>query len=644
LSPTGHTAITLRGKSLEFWDIEKPAEPKLRYATDIDVTAFNDCIACQIVISPDDHWIALQDTVKDRSRIIEIGADGPARREFTVAARTWRITGEVLFSPDSRWLFVVEAHDIRVVYDLKSTVIQREIFSDSSSYSTPDFSPDAKWVCFRRFVNEYHEPIGRDKTVGFITPTAAITDATKRIPLTGFATGIESVEFSLDGRWVALSGNESFPSRERDDRYVQVMHLSDHGWTKYADLLPIEYTARTLRFSPNGDWLFTGSGDITLGDRNVSARIWNLRSPLTPTSGQQLPDVVWNLKLVQFSPDSKWLITVSGAESYARLWTLKGEKLEFVSKLTGPQPQLNNHWSAVFSPDSTSVVVWTIDDATPFYWKLSGQISEQGYPIPNGDREIQDVQFSASGRAPTILNSGGTSTGTSGTVGAHFTFVDLTAFPEEDSYAVIQASKGAYSHIYREDLGLIFSAGDALVAAPTDVASQLRRAESAAGRNLSWDEWIKSSISGQYRATFPSVVIGADVIAGETTNLTRLNADHRVAEAEQLKHDLLLWTRQLDDAETCNNVAWEFARERDVTNSLELSSCALQISPDEPNYHDTRGVALALAGRRDKAIAEFEYFIRNVQGIERFAQDIPVRRKWIEILQSEKDPFTDPFE
>jgi hypothetical protein len=107
---------------------------------------------------------------------------------------------------------------------------------------------------------------------------------------------------------------------------------------------------------------------------------------------------------------------------------------------------------------------------------------------------------------------------------------------------------------------------------------------------------------------------------------------------------LLLWTRQLDDAETCNNVAWEFARERDVTNSLELSSCALQISPDEPNYHDTRGVALALAGRRDKAIAEFEYFIRNVQGIERFAQDIPVRRKWIEILQSGKDPFTDPFE
>jgi WD40 repeat protein len=645
LSRSGHLAITLRGTSLEFWDIGKPTEPKLRYTTDIDVKEFGDCIVCRIVISPDDRWIAVQDTVKNRSHIVEIGVDGPARREFTVAARTWRNTGEILFSPDGRLLFVEETPEIRVVYNLSSTSLKREVFSDSGSYFHPIFSPDAKWVCFRRFVNEFHDPIGRDKTVGFMAPTDAIVDRTKRIPLTGFATEIGSVEFSPDGHWLALSGNYNHPLRERDDRYVQVMHLGDSGWTRYADLDPIEYAAQSLRFSADGHWLFTGSGDITLGDRNVSARIWNLSERLTPTSGQQLPNVVWNLKLVEFSPDSQWLITVSGAESYARLWTLKRNKLEFVSELIGPQPKLNNHWSAVFSPDSQSVVLWTTDDATPFYWRLNDTpITERGSAIPNGDREIEDVQFSDSGRALTILNSGGTTTGTSGTEGAHFTFIDLTAFPAEDSYAAIPASAGAYSHIYREDLGLIFSAGEALVAAPTDVDSQLRRAESEAGRNLSWEEWIKSPLRGQYRPTFPSILVNADVIAGQAPSLARLVADHREAEAERLKQDLVRWTRQLDDAETCNNVAWELAKERDVADSLELSSCALHLSPDEPNYHDTRGVALALGGRRDEAIAEFEYFIRNAQGIERFAKDIPVRQQWIELLRSGKDPFAGAIE
>lgn len=645
LSRSGHVAVTLRGNSLEFWDIEKPTEPKLRYATDIDVKEFGDCIACQIVISPDDRWISVQGKVKDRSQIVEIGAAGPARREFTAAARTWRNTAEIVFSPDSRLLFVEETSETRFVYDLSSTSLKREMFSESGSYSEPIFSPDAKWVCFRRFVNEFHDPIGRDKTVGFVAPTRAILDRTKRIPIIGFATKIGSVEFSPDGSWLALAGDSKFSKREEDDRHVQVMHLNGDTWTKYADLQPIEYSAWGLRFSADNHWLFTGSGDITLGDRNVSARIWNLRDPLTASSGQQLPNVVWNLKLAEFSPDSQWLVTVSGAESYARLWSLKRNTVEFVSELIGPQPKLNNHWFAAFSPDSQSVVLWTTDDATPFYWKLNDTpIAERGYAIPNGDRQIQDVKFSDSGRALTILNSGGTTTGTSGTEGAHFTFIDLTAFPAEDSYAVIPASIGAYSHSYREDLGLVFSAGETLVVAPTHLNNELRRAESVAGRNLSWEEWVKSPLRGQYRPTFPSALVTADVIAGATPNLARLIADHQEAEAEQFKQDLVRWTRQLDDAETCNNVAWELAKVRDIAGSLELSSCALQLSPDNPNYHDTRGVALALAGRREEAIAEFEYFIKHAEGIERFANVIPLRRTWVEMLRTGKDPFTGPIQ
>ena len=645
LSATGRTAVTLRGQSLEFWNIERPSEPKLLYAADIDLKEFGDCIVCQIILSPDEHWIALQSAAKASSRIVEIGTDRQTRKEFAVAARTWRNTSEIVFSPDSRWLFVEGANGSRGVYDLQSATIERKVLSDSELYSPPTFSPDGKWVCFQRYINEFHEAIGRDKIVGFIAPTEAAADITRRVTIRGFATRIGSVEFSPDSRWVAISGDHNSLLPEQDDRTVQVMHLEDGAWTNRADLEPIEYAASGLRFSADSHWLFTGSGDITLGDRNVSARVWNLSSPITPTSGQRLPNVVWNLKSVEFSPDSKWLVTVSGAEQYARLWVLNGDKLEFVSKLFGPKPHLNNHWSAVFSTDSSSLILWTIDDANPFYWKLNnGPIAEIGSAIPNGDGEIRDVQFSAGGRVLTVLNSGATTTGTSGTEAAHFTVVDLSAFPDEDSYTIIPAPTGANSHVYREDLGLILAAGDTIVGTPTDVQSEMRRAANVAGRNLTWDEWVKSGIAMRYHPTFPDVFVGADVVAAENNSFADLSPEQRATEGDQLKRNLVLWARELDDAESCNGVAWELAKLRDLVEAIELSSCALRLEPNNPNYHDTRGLALALSGRREEAIAEFQYFIQNEQGVERFSRSIVVRQKWIESLRSGQDPFAEGFE
>ena len=126
--------------------------------------------------------------------------------------------------------------------------------------------------------------------------------------------------------------------------------------------------------------------------------------------------------------------------------------------------------------------------------------------------------------------------------------------------------------------------------------------------------------------------------------LVDLVTDHQDPDTERIKKDLIQWTLRLDDAETCNDVAWEFAKLRDGKESLELSSCALSLSPDDPSYHDTRGVGLALLGRREEAVQDFEFFLKNVRGIERYARDVPVRQRWIELLRSGKDPFADGIE
>src|SRR5262249_16687486 len=149
----------------------------------------------------------------------------------------------------------------------------------------------------------------------------------------------------------------------------------------------------------------------------------------------------------------------------------------------------------------------------------------------NGGGGIQDVNFSAGGRVLTVLNSGMSTTGKSGTEGDSFTFVDLSAFPEEDSYVITPVPTGAHSYLDREDLGLILAAGESVVAIPTDVQGQLRRAANVAGRNLSWNEWVKSGIAVRYRPTFPDVLVGADVIKAENDNFASLAAHQRTAEA-----------------------------------------------------------------------------------------------------------------
>jgi hypothetical protein len=52
-------------------------------------------------------------------------------------------------------------------------------------------------------------------------------------------------------------------------------------------------------------------------------------------------------------------------------------------------------------------------------------------------------------------------------------------------------------------------------------------------------------------------------------------------------------------------------------------------------------LALALSGRREEAIAEFENFVEKNRGSNGFSQDIVARRKWIELFRSGGNPFAD---
>jgi WD40 repeat protein len=645
MSATGRIVAVMRKGMLEVWSISDPVKPKHLETVRLSQIEWENCVPCHIVISDSDRWISVQSPAdKDKSQVIEIAPDkGKSRRQFLINSRTWTPTHEITFTPDSKWLLVDETENILVAYDLALAQPKRVVLSEGRPFYNPLFSPDGKWLVLRgmRFADKHYEEDG------FLVPLDALSNRAKWIPLKGFSRGLGSVEFSPDSRWIALAGESEFQARERDDRSVQLMRLETGQWKMYANFKPIEYAASGLAFSPDGRWLFTGGTDITLGDRNVSARVWDLNSPVNESAGQTLPNVIWNIKRVEFSPDSKWMITASGAEEYAKLWGFKNGRIEFVSKLIGPVPKLNNRWYATFSRDSRKVVVWTIDDAIPFFWDLDADvIPENGVAIPNGDRAIEELKFSNDGRNLIILNSGGTNTGTSGSAGAHITVVDLDHFPAEEAYTLLPAAAGATGYKYREDLGLILTTGDAAVMVTlADLDRQLERARVIAGRNLTWEEWKKSPLGEVYRPTFSDRTVTPDVIEAVLPKIGALSASGRKAEAAQLQQEVIRWTRELRDGNVCNSVAWELAQLR-VTDTaldtaLEFSQCALRASPTDPNFRDTYGVVLAMLGRHEEAIREFLYFLENVQGIDRFQNAVPLRRKWVERLRARQAPFVE---
>ena len=69
---------------------------------------------------------------------------------------------------------------------------------------------------------------------------------------------------------------------------------------------------------------------------------------------------------------------------------------------------------------------------------------------------------------------------------------------------------------------------------------------------------------------------------------------------------------------------------------LAYCELAVDLSPDDPNIRDSRGLALALNGKFVEAIADFRYYVDHSKDEKRVEQ----RQSWIKDLQAGKNPFT----
>jgi acetyl esterase/lipase len=85
-----------------------------------------------------------------------------------------------------------------------------------------------------------------------------------------------------------------------------------------------------------------------------------------------------------------------------------------------------------------------------------------------------------------------------------------------------------------------------------------------------------------------------------------------------------------------NRVCWSGATHGRAAEVIEACDRAVAAVPDEPEYHDSRGLARALTGNYEGAIADFEFFLDHILNEER----LELRRSWVEALRAGRNPFT----
>ncbi|GGA31287.1 tetratricopeptide repeat protein [Okeania sp. KiyG1] len=90
-------------------------------------------------------------------------------------------------------------------------------------------------------------------------------------------------------------------------------------------------------------------------------------------------------------------------------------------------------------------------------------------------------------------------------------------------------------------------------------------------------------------------------------------------------------------ASNWNTLCWNGSLYKQAANVMFACEKAVALSPKDGNITDSRGLARALTGNIEGAIADFQVFVEWTDDEEDKAQ----RQEWIEALQAGENPFTD---
>jgi len=352
-----------------------------------------------------------------------------------------------------------------------------------------------------------------------------------------------------------------------------------------------------------------------------------------------IPNINGHVRAAKFSPDGKFLITIGATEDFARLWRLDTGGMSSAGSLRGPLSTRDSEAAIEFSPDSKRVVLSTRDDPRVYLWFLPlDSPTASGNQLQTGDRMSDGMHFSSDSKSlfvtAAFTSTQGSSNRSRGAQLLQFDVADSTR--HVTSQQLFNSADANFRHFLLREKAVLVSGGKLRAWPIRTGGSLLPDLSRRVGRNMTWDEWVRSGNTGGYHKTFAQLPVPESVLNRLTE---RVSAGENVTPAGTPVAELVDWAVEFDDPAICNNLAKSLAMAGNGRESLRTIACALKYFPDTPEYRETRGIAKAQLGDRRGAIEDFKAFDagRKVTGAELDAAE--KRKTWIRELSEGRNPF-----
>ena len=202
---------------------------------------------------------------------------------------------------------------------------------------------------------------------------------------------IEALTKSLAvGHQVQTLGNQITP--ETRYQVLAALQQAVYGMTARNRLDGHENTVRTLKISPDGQLIASGSDDGTV-------KLWRANGSLVRTfeDYEFIQGYEFLYSAIQFSPNGQTL-AAAGNDGTVRLWGIEGQDYQ---TLKGHQAKVRG---VVFSP-SDDVIATASEDQTAKLWRADGTLLAT---LESHSAPLTDVQFSPDGQTVVTASQDGT--------------------------------------------------------------------------------------------------------------------------------------------------------------------------------------------------------------------------------------------
>ncbi|MFZ4661063.1 MAG: CHAT domain-containing protein [Caldilineaceae bacterium] len=624
-SPDGKTlASGSRDKTIRLWSLGTPKSAPL-------VLRGHEHVVYNVAFSPDGQMLA---SGSWDSTIHLWSLTNPMSAPVVLRGHD-KIINSVAFAPDGITLVSASADNTIRLWSLKNPVADPIILTGHANtvYSVA-FSPDGKVLASG----------SSDQTIR-LWPLDDFNAAP--VILNGHAGSILSVAFSPDGKTLASGSSD------------QTIRLWSLDSPNAAPIILKGHTGSILSvaFSPNGKTLASGSSD-------KSIRLWPLDNPSTATVVLRGHKNV--VDSVAFSPDGKTLASGS-SDNTIRLWAL-------VVPTATPVIVLKDHThvvsSVAFSPDGKTLASGSWDQ-TIRIWLLDN-LSATPVILKGHENYISSVAFSPDGE--TLVS-----------IGWHQP-IRLWSLDNPNAPPVILKGYG------NDVLSVAFTPGGKMLASThidqtirlwTISEAILSLACRVAGRNLSLEEWQTTFGKSGYRRTCANQPLPLSF----QTEVARLAQTGAITEALSLYQHMLELDPQLTfnpqqevnrefakmvvisakqlarsdeitdsltaidqalqldpaveiDSDTWNAICWNGALAGLAVQVLDACEKAVAVSQNDGGIRDSRGLARALTGDIEGAIADFAFAVTWAEAVDYDEAFIGSRQQYVKALKAGRNPFT----